>query len=286
MFTIDELNTDCSAAMSLVLVATGETFVILRGGIDLSVGGTISLATALATTLFRGNSTTAFWAEVIVVIGGVIGLINGFLITVLELQPFLVTLAMWSMVGGAAMMILTEGGTLPEYWVSARDQSVRGPLAGRLGINRPPRLVGMVSPHANMHRDPIRRVKRTQRILVRRFLTESKPRELRIVRGICFGPLALFLADFSGLRIANSRQRFRPAGCGVRVIGGTSLFGGRGSLVGTIIGAFILTTIGNVVFVLGISNYWQPVLLGVVLVLAVLAASVGPQSATQYAGEP
>ena len=101
VFTIDELNTDCSAAMSLVLVATGETFVILRGGIDLSVGGTISLATALATTLFRGNSTTAFWAEVIVVIGGVIGLINGFLITVLELQPFLVTLAMWSMVGGA-----------------------------------------------------------------------------------------------------------------------------------------------------------------------------------------
>ena len=70
------------------------------------------------------------------------------------------------------------------------------------------------------------------------------------------------------------------------VIGGTSLFGGRGSLVGTIIGAFILTTIGNVVFVLGISNYWQPVASGVVLVLAVLAASVGPQSATQYAGEP
>ena len=108
VFTIDELNTDCSAAMSLVLVATGETFVILRGGIDLSVGGTISLATALATTLFRGNSTTAFWAGVIVVIGGVIGLINGFLITVLELQPFLVTLAMWSMVGGAAMMICRQ----------------------------------------------------------------------------------------------------------------------------------------------------------------------------------
>ena len=127
VFTIDELNTDCSAAMSLVLVATGETFVILRGGIDLSVGGTISLATALATTLFRGNSTTAFWAGVIVVIGGVIGLINGFLITVLELQPFLVTLAMWSMVGGAAMMILpTEGGTLPEYWVSAGTKAFGG----------------------------------------------------------------------------------------------------------------------------------------------------------------
>ena len=63
------------------------------------------------------------------------------------------------------------------------------------------------------------------------------------------------------------------------VIGGVSLFGGRGSLSGTVIGAFILTIIGNLVFVLHISSYWQPVAQGVILLLAVLASSLAEKAA-------
>jgi ribose transport system permease protein len=63
------------------------------------------------------------------------------------------------------------------------------------------------------------------------------------------------------------------------VIGGISLFGGRGGLAGTIIGAFILTIIANLVFVLDISSYWQPIASGVILLIAVLASSVAEKSA-------
>ena len=62
------------------------------------------------------------------------------------------------------------------------------------------------------------------------------------------------------------------------VIGGISLFGGRGGLSGTIIGAFVLTIIGNLVFVLHVSSYWQPVAQGVILLLAVLASSLAEKA--------
>jgi len=63
------------------------------------------------------------------------------------------------------------------------------------------------------------------------------------------------------------------------VIGGISLFGGRGGLVGTVIGALILTIIGNLVFVLSVSSYWQPIVSGVILLVAVLASSLAERSA-------
>ena len=63
------------------------------------------------------------------------------------------------------------------------------------------------------------------------------------------------------------------------MIGGISLFGGRGGLAGTIVGAFILTIIGNLVFVLSVSSYWQPIVSGVILLVAVLASSLAEKSA-------
>jgi ribose transport system permease protein len=63
------------------------------------------------------------------------------------------------------------------------------------------------------------------------------------------------------------------------VIGGVSLFGGRGGLIETIVGAFIITIIGNLVFVLSVSSYWQPIAYGVILLVAVLASSIAEKSA-------
>ena len=121
VFTLDELNTDAAAAMTLILVATGETIVILRGGIDLSVGGVLSLATAIAATRGAvGPAGMVEWAAFILLVGGGVGMLNGALISVLELQPFLVTLATWSIVGGTALIVLpSEGGTVPGWWVDA-----------------------------------------------------------------------------------------------------------------------------------------------------------------------
>jgi len=118
VFTIDELNLDTAAAMTLLLAATGQTIVLLRGGIDLSIGGMISLGTVLAATRFGTDPAQATaWALGIVVLGALVGALNGVLITALRLQPFLVTLATWSILSGTAMIILpTDGGSLPTGW--------------------------------------------------------------------------------------------------------------------------------------------------------------------------
>ncbi|TIT45141.1 MAG: ABC transporter permease, partial [Mesorhizobium sp.] len=73
----------------LMLAATGQTIVLLRGGIDLSIGGMISLGTVIAATRFADDpSTTGFWALAILALGFVIGALNGLLISLLKLQPF------------------------------------------------------------------------------------------------------------------------------------------------------------------------------------------------------
>src|SRR4051812_44749775 len=80
VFSLDELNLDTAAALTLMLAATGQTIVLVRGGIDLSIGGMISLGTVIAATRFTDDpSTTALWTLVILALGFLIGALNGLL---------------------------------------------------------------------------------------------------------------------------------------------------------------------------------------------------------------
>jgi ribose transport system permease protein len=275
VFTLDELNTDAAAAMTLILVATGETIVILRGGIDLSVGGILSLATAIAAT--RGPmepSGMVGWALLILAIGGGVGLLNGALISVLELQPFLVTLATWSIAGGAALIVLpSEGGAVPGWWVDAGGGTFAGfSLAVWL-------LAALLLWWAWFKRtrlaNAIRAAGSSERSA---FLCGVSLGRMNVaaygLAGLFAALAGLFLTSQTGSGSPTVGNDFVLPAVAAVVIGGTALSGGRGGLVGSMLGAFILTIIGNVVFVLHISSYWQPVVAGLILVLSVLATSL------------
>ena len=105
--------------MTLILAATGQTIVLIRGGIDLSIGGMISLGTVIAATQFTDDPlNVAIWSASILALGFAVGAVNGLLISALKLQPFLVTLATWSILNGIAMLILpTDGGSVPGWWI-------------------------------------------------------------------------------------------------------------------------------------------------------------------------
>jgi ribose transport system permease protein len=90
---------------------------------------------------------------------------------------------------------------------------------------------------------------------------------------------ALYLTTQTGAGSPTIGKDYILPSVAAAVIGGISLFGGRGGLSGTIVGAFILIIIGNLVFVLSISSYWQPIVSGVILLAAVLASSLGEKSA-------
>jgi ribose transport system permease protein len=280
VFTLDELNLDTAAAMTLMLAATGQTIVLIRGGIDLSIGGIISLSTVIAATRFTDEpSTVALWVLVILVLGFGIGALNGLLISMLKLQPFLVTLATWSILNGVAMLILpTDGGNVPNWWISFGQAQLFGlasPVwmlivllmfwlwfrATRIGITI--QATGSNEKSAFLSGVSITRVN---------VITYG-------LSGLFAAGAALYLTTQTGAGSPTIGKDYILPSVAAAVIGGVSLFGGRGHLAGTLIGAYVLTLIGNLVFVLHVSSYWQPVVSGVILLLSVLASSVAERAA-------
>jgi ribose transport system permease protein len=280
VFTSEELNLDTAAAMTLLLAATGQTIVLLRGGIDLSIGGMISLGTVIAATRFGESAwLTLFWAGLIVLLGALVGLVNGVLMTALRLQPFLVTLATWSILSGAALLILpTDGGSLPSGWMAFGS-------AAWLGFSSSVWLLFVLLVFWLWFRRTrlgiaIRATGSNERSA---FLSGVSPMFINAatygLSGLFAALAALYLTTQTGAGSPTIGKDYILPSVAAAVIGGISLFGGRGGLIGTMIGAYILTIIGNLVFVLSISSYWQPIVSGVILLVSVLASSVAERSA-------
>jgi len=284
VFTLDEVNLTTAAAMTLMLAATGQTIVLIRGGIDLSIGGMISLGTVIAATRFGEDPLNiVLWSLLILALGFAIGALNGALISLLQLQPFLVTLATWSILSGIAMLILpTDGGRFPGWWIGfgyARALGLASPVWLLLALIlfwawfRRTRLaitiqaVGSNEKSAFLSGVPIARTN---------IVTYG-------LSGLFAAGAALYLTTQTGAGSPTIGKDYILLSVAAAVIGGVSLFGGRGHLAGTLIGAVILTLIGNLVFVLRLSSYWQPVMSGAILLVAVLASSLAEKSAQRRA---
>jgi ribose/xylose/arabinose/galactoside ABC-type transport system permease subunit len=117
----DEVNIMINGAMVLVLLAIGQCFVLICGGIDFSVGGVVSLVSAIAASHMASDTSVATTVLIVLALSWVPGLINGLLVTYAGLQPFIVTLAMWFFWSGIALFVMSSaGGTIDESfgWLS------------------------------------------------------------------------------------------------------------------------------------------------------------------------
>ncbi|MEO6012556.1 MAG: ABC transporter permease [Devosia sp.] len=283
-FAMDQINIKIAAAMTLILIATGETIVVSRGGIDLSVGGILSLTTAICAT--RGDpglTESIFWISLVLLLGAAVGIINGLIISLGKLQPFVVTLATWSILEGCALTILpAETSGVPKSWVDF-EHAMPG------GIGMPMLLLAaLIVLWAWFSRTPIHNAIRA---------AGSNERSAFLNRVSVLGSnawaygLSGFFAAAAGLYFSTQTgaghptvgtQYVLPAIAAV-VIGGTSLMGGRATLAGTIVGAFILTLIGDVVFLLKLQSYWQWVMSGFILMLVVILTGL-TESRSQSGG--
>lgn len=280
VFTLQELNLVTASALTLMLAAAGQTIVLIRGGIDLSIGGVISLGTVVAATSFGDDPTqVALWACAILAMGFGIGAANGMLITLLKLQPFLVTLAGWSILTGIALTILpTDGGAVPSWWAGF-GYSIFFGLSGPVWVLialvlfwywfRATRLGTVIQAAGSSERSAVLSGASLLRINIATYG----------LSGLFAAAAALYLTTQTGTGSPLIGRDYILPSVAAAVVGGVSLFGGRGHLVGTFIGAFILTTIGDLVFALRVSSYWQPVMSGVILLVAVLASSLAETSA-------
>jgi ribose transport system permease protein len=259
-------------------LALGTTFVIITGGIDLSLGTGMALCAVISGVLIV-NSGLPMPLGVLgaVLFGGVIGLVNGINVAVLKLPPFIATLAMMLVAQGLALVI---SGSAPIYFNDSPNYSKISTGSIVPGTNFPNAVLifAVLAVAAG--------VLLNKTVLGRYTYSIGSNEEATALSGInvrgwklIIYTLAGLFTGLAGVLISARLGSAQPAtGVGYElqaiaavVIGGTSLSGGKGSIVGTVIGALIISVLNNGLQIMSIPQEWQNVILGCVILVAVYA---------------
>jgi ribose transport system permease protein len=268
-----ELTSTVNNTMPLALAALGQTMVVLTRGIDLSVGGIVDLTNALAAIWLTGSALNMIGISVLIVlIGAAAGLINGLLVGLGRLQPIVVTLATLSIFQGLAIRVLPQpGGAVPagytDFLVNTNNPTaliflviaVLGWMAlrrSRLGVGL--FAIGNDEPSA---------------IALGINATRAKIAAYTI-GGALYAVAGLFLAANATAGDATTGDSYTLTSIVAVVLGGVNLFGGRGSAVGAICGAFITAMIVNILFFAHINPLYQSFYEGLFLVIAVVVGGL------------
>jgi ribose transport system permease protein len=268
-FNVSELGTLAGEGLPIIAVGLGQGIVILTAGIDLSVGGVFAVGSTIAATHFTGTGTSVLWGAIIIAIGAGAGVINGFFVGVLDLPPFIVTLATWSIFDGIALNVLpAAGGTVPGGFAQWINNSA-------LGV---PNTIWAVAVMAIVWLW-FKRTRSARRIYAlgsdregARFTGVHTGRTLLlayVLSGVCAAVASLFFTMQAGSGDPLSGDEFILTSVAAVVIGGTSLRGGQGGFIGTIAGAMLLTLVPAVIYALNVSTFWQQIVYGAVLIGAV-----------------
>ncbi len=265
----------------LVLIAVGETFVVISGGIDLSVGSTVAFSGVIAAMVMQ-NLTTANHGQtftllvgllVAIGVGGVIGLINALLITRAHIVPFIATLATLGPAGGMAI-VLTGGAPIAGGPPNAILLSV--PEYGPFSLPGLIVLVLVIVLGLFLHRARFGRytyaigsnpfAARAAGINVDRHLTL-----IYTLSGVLAGLAGMFLYIRLGSGAPTSGIGSELDAIASVVIGGVALTGGVGRITGTMLGSLILTTITSGLIIIGVEPNWKQVVVAVLIAVAVFA---------------
>ncbi|HZV79798.1 MAG TPA: ABC transporter permease [Candidatus Binatus sp.] len=266
------------------ILAAGQTFVIITAGIDLSVGSLIALSGVLMAGVLSAESSVALGVMLAtlvgVSVGGAAGAINGLPVVRFNLPPFITTLAMMLIARGAAF--LYTGGQPIEI----NNQAFNFIGSGLIGVGHIFNIPGIPVPvivmlaivvagHFVLTRTRFGRYvyaiggnEEAARLSgVNVFLVKLS---VYVISGALAGIASLLLAGRLNSGIPQSGAGYELQSIAAVVVGGTSLMGGRGSLVGTFVGALLIGMLYNLMNLLNVQSYAQEVVLGVVILAAVL----------------
>lgn len=259
------------------IAAVGATVVILVAGIDLSVGSVVALTGSIAALyLQHAILSTGVSAVVAVllslVVGTACGFLNGVLITLCRVPAFIATLATLTALRGIALLVTNS------YPISINNTAFTQIGVGKVGPVPIPVIIMAVTfavGYVILHRLKIGR----------RIYAVGGNREAARLSGIRVSQVLLFAFTFAGLCagvasviLTAKLSSGQPAGAvgfeldviAAVVVGGTSLFGGRGRLAGTFLGALVIAVLGNGLTLMNVPFYWQQIVTGAVVVAAVV----------------
>jgi ribose transport system permease protein len=273
---VDNVLTILRLAAVIGVVSVGMTFVIIGGGIDLSVGAILALASVWATTLATQALAEDFhWIVMVVtaiLVGAGAGLVNGIVIAYGKLVAFIATLAMLVSARGLAEIIANRRTQIVQDrdFLEFFSGDVLGiptlvliwalvSVAGWVLLNRTTfgRRTFAVGGNAEAARLAGIRVQRHTVMLY-------------VLSGVCCGIAAVMMMARTTTGSSTHGTLYELLAIAAVVIGGTLLLGGRGTIVGTVLGVLLLTTLGNVFTLNNLTSSAQAVAQGVIIVLAVL----------------
>lgn len=256
------------------LIAFGMTFVILTGGIDLSVGSTLALTGAVAATMLASGIDPVLTILAALLLGAALGAVNGVIIAKGKVAPFIATLATMTIYRGLTL-VYTDGRP-----VSDLGNEITFQMLGKgyfFGIPVPvcTMILAFIVLYVIMHKTTFgRRV-----YAVGGNEAASKLSGINVDRvKIAVYSLTGMLAALSALILTSRLNSAQPtAGTSYEldaiaavVLGGTSLTGGKGWIFGTLIGALIIGVLNNGLNLIGVSSFFQQVVKGIVILIAVL----------------
>lgn len=260
---------------SNALIAFGMTFVILTGGIDLSVGSILALSSALTAGLLGSGMPVTLAILISLILGCILGMMNGLLISYGKLAPFIVTLATMTIFRGATL-VYTNGNPITK----GLSDTFLFQFLGQgyiVGIPFPVIIMFIVFIvlyvllHKTAFGKSVYAIGGNEKAA---YISGVKLNKVKIIIYSISG----MMASISGLIITSRLSSAQPtAGASYEmdaiaavVLGGTSLSGGKGRILRTLIGALIIGVLNNGLNIIGVSAFWQQVVKGVVILIAVL----------------
>ncbi|KQU79107.1 ABC transporter [Mesorhizobium sp. Root695] len=255
----------------IAIMAVGQTFVIITGGIDLSVGAVVGFATVVVAMMI--NAGFPIWLAILVtlLVGVAIGMFHGFGIVKMGLPPFIITLATLTSLRGIGLLI-TNGNSIninsDTFTAFSRNSFIGIPNLFWMVI-----LVGIPA-YVFLHHSRWGRylfsvgsnaeASRLSGVNVQRTIYMAYT-----LSGLCAAFVGVLLAARIGIGNPTQAEGWELQAIASSVIGGTSLFGAVGSVHGPLLGAFILATINNGANLLNVNSFWQRIITGALIIIIV-----------------
>lgn len=272
--TVSNLSTTAIGLSADGIIAVGMTVALVLGGFDLSVGSVMALSGVVAGALYLAGVNIWLAAGIALLVGMICGLINGYFIGRVGLNPFITTLGMMSIARGASY-VLTQGSPLSLAGISKGFKFLGGGQLLGFPVMVLFYLLIVVIMDFVMRRSVVMRqvfyVGSNEKAAALSGINVSK-----VKMGVFFltGTLAavsgiLTLSRFT-VATPNAGMSAEMRAIAACVIGGASLSGGEGTILGSVLGVVLLALVNNALVLLNVSVYWQDLITGMILISAVL----------------
>lgn len=276
-----DFNYMSTGGAALALAAMGETIIVLSGGFDLSAGAVISLVNVVMASTMHDTLVSQIGIGFAgLAVGGVVGAFNGFFVAVLRLQSIVVTLSAMFIVDGCTLLIMDKpGGQLPAGFSRFfTGDAIPGILPGPVAVLVAAVVIWSLLKNTRLG-TAIYAVGSDESAAGHAGIGVRWTKFITFVIGGCFyGAAGAFVSAQTGSADPLVGDTLLLPIFAAVVVGGTTLGGGRGGCFGSIIAAYILMIVINMLLVLNVPSYYSSLAEGVILVIAALAQSVGAKS--------